>query len=105
MNWRTTMNEYAEKELAIGYLEGGIASVSTSIRKYITQAKKLYEKYPDQVKFIENQDGSIYMQFPPEWIKFPKPKKIITEENREKAKKRMAKARQTKERKNNDTIN
>lgn len=95
------MNEIDEKELAIGYLEGGIASVSTSIRKYINKAKKLYEQYPNKVKLIENKDGSIYMQFPPEWIRFPAPKRTMSEENKQKAKERMATVRNKMTRSNN----
>lgn len=90
-----------EKEFGISYSEGGIASVSTSILRYCNKAKKLAQDYPDEVELYINKDGSVYMTFPPEWIKFPSPKKTMSEENKIKAAERMLKARNKKDEKNN----
>lgn len=95
-------NFAGEREIGIGYYEGGIASVSTSILKYKNMAKKLAEKYPDEVTLLENMDGSIYMIFPPEWIRFPAPKKNMSEENKIKAANRLKKIREKKNEKEND---
>lgn len=95
------LNYVGDKEIAISYFEGGIASLSTSIFKYCNKAKKLAEDYPNQVKLYTNKDGSIYITFPPDWIKFPSPKKIMSEENKLKAAERMLKAREKKNEKNN----
>lgn len=93
-------NKFAgEKEFAINYYEGGIASLTSSITKFTNKAKKLAKAYPNKVFIHENQDGSVYMQFPAEWIKFPTPKKTMSEENKLKAAERMKNAR---ERKNNE---
>lgn len=95
------LNYAGDKEIAINYFEGGIASLSTSILKYCNKAKKLAEDYPSQVKLYTNKDGSIYITFPPDWIKFPSPKKTMSEENKLKAAERMLKAREKKNEKNN----
>lgn len=98
----TKYNFAGEREIGIEYYEGGIASVSTSILKYKNMAKRLAEKYPDKVTLLENKEGSIYMIFPPEWIKFPAPKKTMSEENKVKAANRMKKMKEKKNEKEND---
>lgn len=95
------LNYVGDKEIVINYFEGGVASLSTSILRYCNKAKKMAEDYPEQVKLYTNNDGSVYITFPPEWIKFPSPKKIMSEENKLKAAERMLKAREKKNEKNN----
>lgn len=91
------MSNFAgEKELAICYVEGGVASLSTSIQKFANRAKKLAKDYPTEVKLFNNSDGSVYIQFPAEWIKMPKPKRIVSEEQKQKAKERMNNIRRNK---------
>lgn len=85
-----------ERELCINYAENGVASCTTSIRKYITKAKKLAESRPDEVNLITNEDGSVYLTFPADWIKFPSPKKQISEENKAKMAERLKEARMKK---------
>ena len=94
-----TYNFVGDKELDIGYIEGNkIASLSSSILKFTNKAKKLAEEYPDQVKLYTNEDGTIYMTFPVDWIRFPKPKttRILTEEDKQKLAERMENARNQK---------
>ena len=91
------MNEAGDREFAINYIEGGIASLTSSIRRFTTQAKKLAEKFPEEVKLVENTDGSVYMQFPSEWIKFPKPKRKVSDKQKEKAAERLRNMRRAKE--------
>ena len=86
--------EVGEKEFAISYAECGVATLTSSIRRYTNKALKLAEQFPNEVKCVQNSDGSVYMIFPPEWIKFPSPRKTMSEENREKAKDRMKNARE-----------
>lgn len=92
-----------EKDIVIEYLDGrGFATVSTSIRSYVTKAKKLAKAYPDEVKIIINQNGSAYIQFPPKWIKFPSPPrkrgtKELTDEQKEILVERMKNARKKRE--------
>ena len=88
-------NNFAgDRELSISYVENGVASLSSSILRYTNKAKKLAEQYPEITKLYENTDGSIYMQFPSDWIKMPSPKKQVSEENKIKAAERLKKARE-----------
>jgi len=45
-----------------------IAELSITQKSYIKQIKKLKDKYPDDVKLVENKDGSIFATLPVEWI-------------------------------------
>ena len=85
------------KEIALTYTEGGHASMTTSIRRFITKAKKLEKTHPNEVNLLTNEDGSVFMTFPADWIKFPAPKKKVSDENKAKAAERMKAARQKKE--------
>lgn len=89
-----------DREFCINYAEGGIASLTSSIKRYANKAKKLAEKFPNETKLYENKDGSVYLIFPCEWIKFPSPKKVISDENRQKASERLKNARKTREKNN-----
>lgn len=94
------MNLVGDKEFAINYAEGGIASLTASILKYKNKALKLAQKYPNEVKCYVNNDGSVYLTFPPDWIKFPAPKKSVSAETRTKAAERLKKARAAKDNEN-----
>lgn len=83
-----------DKELCISYAEDGVASLTSSIRRYNNKAMTLAEKYPNDVKLYQNEDGSVYMQFPADWIKFPSPKKKVSAENKQKAAERLKQARE-----------
>lgn len=82
--------DVGERETVICRAEGiGFASISSSEKKFISKIKKLGNKYPNDTKLIENPDGSVYLQFPIEWIKMPNPPRQMSEEAREKAAERM----------------
>lgn len=85
-----------EKEFCIDYAKGGVASLTSSITKFTNKAIKLHESHPNETKIYINNDGSVCLQFPPEWIKFPSPPRTMTEENKFKASERMKKAREKK---------
>ena len=91
-----TSNFAGDRELFINYTEDGVASLTASIRKYINKAIKLNNAHPEETKLYQNEDGSVYLQFPSNWIKFPSPPKKMTEENKIKASERMKKARERK---------
>ena len=70
--------------------------VYTSERKYINKIYKLKEQYPDEVVILkENQDGSLCVNLPYDWMPFPKPKtkRTLTEEQKQAASERMKAAR------------
>lgn len=92
-------------------IENGIEWLENDKRVCITLTKgklknkilKLYETHRDSFDyFVQNQDGSICANIPIEWIKIS-PKKqsyIITDEQKQALKERLAMARQAKYNKN-----
>lgn len=68
-------------------------TVSTGKKKYINKVKKWAKEFPDDVKYIENPDGSVCATMPIEWFRFPNPKKTrtMTEEEKIAASERMRK--------------
>ena len=73
------------------------ATVTFTNRKHINRIKKLYEERKDDFKyFIENQDGSVCAKIPLKWIKInpgSKNGRVMTDEQREAARIRLANAR------------
>lgn len=88
-----------DRETNVGYLDGWqFASVTTSIRRHISKMKALAEAHPNEVTLIENPDGSIYMQFPPEWLRLPSPprKRNLSDEQKQAIAQRLAEGRDKK---------
>lgn len=73
------------------------ATVTFTNRKHINRIKKLYEEHKDDFKyFVENQDGSVCANIPLKWIRINAGSKnghIMTDEQREAARIRLANAR------------
>ena len=73
------------------------ATVTFTNQKHINRIKKLYEERKDDFKyFIENPDGSICAKLPLKWIKInagSKEGRVMTEEQKEDARIRLANAR------------
>ena len=73
------------------------ATVTFTNKKHINRIKKLYEERKDDFKyFIENPDGSICAKLPLKWIKInagSKEGRVMTEEQKEAARIRLANAR------------
>ena len=73
------------------------ATVTFTNQKHINRIKKLYEERKDDFKFfIENEDGSICAKLPLKWIKInagSKEGRVMTEEQKEAARIRLANAR------------
>ena len=74
------------------------ATVTFTNKKHINRIKKLYEERKDDFKyFVENPDGSVCAKIPLKWIKInpgSKEKRVMTEEQKEAARIRLAKARE-----------
>ena len=52
-------------------------------KKWVRQIKELHAQYPDQVKIISDQNGSIMAHLPKSWFKVKPPvKRNLTEEQR-----------------------
>ena len=73
------------------------ATVTFTNQKHINRIKKLYEERKDDFKyFIENPDGSVCAKIPLKWIKInagSKEGRVMTEEQKEAARIRLANAR------------
>ena len=72
-------------------------TVSFTNQKHINRIKKLYEERKDDFKYFhENTDGSICAKIPLKWIKInsgSKTRRVMTEEQKEAARIRLANAR------------
>ena len=64
------------KENVIEWITGEErATLSLSQRRTITRVKKLAEQYPDEVQIVaENQDGSVCVHMPVDYILIRKPR-------------------------------
>ena len=85
-------------ENCIEFLSGErSAVVSFTNRKHINRIKKLYEERKDDFKYFhENADGSICAKIPLKWVKLnpgSKNGRVMTEEQKEAARVRLANAR------------
>ena len=85
-------------ENCIEFLSGErSAVVSFTNKKHINRIKKLYEERKDDFKYFhENTDGSICAKIPLKWIKLnpgSKNGRVMTEEQKEAARIRLANAR------------
>ena len=73
------------------------ATVTFTNQKHINSMKKLYEERKDDFKYFkENKDGSICAKIPLKWVKInagSKTGRIMTEEQKEAARKRLEEAR------------
>lgn len=73
------------------------ATVTFTNQKHINRIKKLYEERKDGfIYFKENKDGSVCAKIPLKWVKInpgSKEKRIMTEEQKEAARIRLANAR------------
>ena len=73
------------------------ATVTFTNKKHINRIKKLYEERKDEFKYlIENPDGSVCAKIPLKWIKInagSKTGRVMTEEQKEAARIRLANAR------------
>ena len=73
------------------------ATVTFTNQKHINRMKKLYEERKDDFKYVkENTDGSVCAKIPLKWIKInagSKTGRVMTEEQKEAARIRLANAR------------
>ena len=86
------------KENMIEFLSGQrTCTVTFTNQKHINRIKKLYEERKEDFTYLEeNPDGSICAKIPLKWIKINagnKEGRVMTEEQKEAARLRLAKAR------------
>lgn len=85
-------------ENMIEFISGSrTVTVTLTNRKHINRIKKLYEERKEDFKYLyENEDGSICAKLPLKWLKFnagSKEGRVMTEEQKEAARIRLAEAR------------
>lgn len=85
-------------ENMIEFISGArTATVTFTNQKHINRMKKLYEDRKDDFKYFKiNKDGSVCAKIPLRWIKInagSKEKRVMTEEQKEAARKRLEEAR------------
>lgn len=81
------------------------ACASFYSKRFVNKIKKLAKKYPNEVDFIENKDGSVYCHFPLNYVKITKPAhREVSEEQRLKAAERFAEYRRKKGEKKDGVI-
>ena len=70
-------------ETSIDFVHGDdTIIISTARQAYITQIEKWQKQYPDYVNIIhKNDDGSLCVQVPSSWFRFPKPNKKFRKEH------------------------
>ena len=84
------------KETAWDHVSGDQSAMFfSSEKKYIKRIYDLMAEYPDDVEMVaENQDGSICVRIPIEWLRIrPKKKTNLTPEQKAAAAERLAKYR------------
>lgn len=57
-------SDYSRENVIGWYKDSEIATVTFSQGRYISKIRKLAEKYPDDVKILENADGTILAYIP-----------------------------------------
>ena len=57
-------SDYSRENVIGWYKDSEIATVTFSQGRYISKIKKLAEKYPDDVKILENSNGTILAYVP-----------------------------------------
>ena len=92
------------RENVIGWYKGSeIATVTFSQGRYISMIKKLAEKHPDDVKILENTDGTILAYVPVKAIHISIVHRVeMTDEQKKAASERMKKACAARKKKSED---
>ena len=102
----TEKNFENNNENCIEFLSGEhFATVTFTNRKHVNRIKNIYKERSDEFKYLtENQDGSVCAKIPLKWIKINpgakpdenKPKRVLTEEQKERMQNALKKYRESK---------
>ena len=93
-------SDYSRENVIGWYKDSEIATVTFSQGRYISKIKKLAEKYPDDVKVLENADGTILAYIPVKAIHLSITQ--ISEERRKAASERFKKMQAARKKKSED---
>ena len=96
-------SDYSRENVIGWYKDSEIATVTFSQGRYISKIKKLAEKYPDDVKFLENADGTILAYIPVKAIHISIIHRVeMTDEQKKAANKRIKKMQTARKKKSED---
>jgi hypothetical protein len=74
-----------ERENVFEFLNNdAVAALTINQGRYKSRIKELKERYPDEVDYRENRDGSIFAHIPTAWLRI-NPGRELSEEAKEKA--------------------
>ena len=94
-------SDYSRENVIGWYKDSEIATVTFSQGRYISKIKKLAEKYPDDVKILENTDGTILAYIPVKAIHIGI-RAEMSDERKRAASERLKKARVARKKKSED---
>ena len=86
-------SDYSRENVIGWFKDSEIATVTFSQGRYISKIKKLAEKYPDDVKVLENVDGTILAYNPVKAIHISIRNTELSEEQKKVRSERLKKAR------------
>ena len=97
-------SDYSRENVIGWYKDSEIATITFSQGRYISKIKKLAEKYPDDVKILENTDGTILAYIPVKAIHISVIHRDIemTDEQRKAASERLKKIQAARKKKSED---
>ena len=92
-------SDYSRENVIGWYKNSEIATVTFSQGRYISKIKKLAEKHPDDVKVLENVDGTILAYIPVKAIHIGIRNIKMSDEQKKAVSERFKNARRTKKEK------
>ena len=95
-------SDYSRENVIGWYKDSEIATVTFSQGRYISMVKKLAEKYPDDVKILENTDGTILAYVPVKAIHIGIRNIKMSDEQKKAVSERLKKARTARKKKSED---
>ena len=95
-------SNYSRENVIGWYKDSEIVTVTFSQGRYISKIKKLAEKYPDDVKVLENSDGTILAYVPVKAIHISIRHAEISDEQKKVRSERLKKARVARKKKSEE---
>ena len=95
-------SDYSRENVIGWYKDSEIATVTFSQGRYISKIKKLAEKYPDDVKILENSNGTILAYVPVKAIHIGIRNIKMTDEKKKAASERMKKMQAARKKKSEE---
>ena len=95
-------SDYSRENVIGWFKDSEIATITFSQGRYISMIKKLAEKHPDDVKILENSNGTILAYVPVKAIHISIRNTELSEEQKKVRSERLKKARTARKKKSED---